>query len=830
MNPLDWTECSKISYIVKREPEKRFLHCEAWHSQLLDSMARRSSNRPAVISESLCDRLDIYMHFRFTVKQDETIGVGNRKYNESFANRVGGIFKRKQNHRKDNMMKKILFLVFILAFTACAPKLSIKGTYRQRITIDHMKVLNVDQSDFPVLISLADPALKSKSYGGHVSQSGGEDIFFTLLDGKTILPREINVYNPAKGELKAWVRIPLLSASHDTEIYLHYGNPGIDLKPKENVWDSHYKMVKHLNNAMNPHIQVHHSEGLNITDEITVQAWVYSDNYQAEAFQPIVSKWASLTSFDTFDAYDASKTDGLRTIGFFGAVFDGRYVYFSPQRYGHEKDSTHGYALRYDTQGDFKDKQSWSACDAGNTDGLNTKGHYGAVFDGRYVYFVPRGKNYGGKTGSFNEFQSNLLRYDTHMDFKSSESWAAYDMGVDISKQSAAFDGRYIYFCPGYEHVSKDRTGGSSKIFRFDTESGFKDPSSYRILDVSTVSDSQTGNYDGAAFDGRYVYFVPLTSGVVLQYNTKGDYEDRKSWRTYDAKPLGMKMNVGAMFDGRYLYFSAYGNGVIVKYDTYGDFTGDDSWQSYDASNTKGLDTAGFDGGFFDGRYIYFAPFVSPRKTGGYSFHTNYLRYDTQGQFDDPGSWDAYDASNIDNLATIGYNGGASDGRFLYLAPWQDRTDGKFGIHGNVLRYDTVGENGSFSLRYCDYGHNGGLCAAVPGPSFIINTVKGPLSIAAHEVLVPGWHHVAGVYNGDTIKLFIDGILVAERSGSGLIQTNNVSVVIGRLHENAASFRGIIDEVRISDTARNDDRIKTEYLNLVNPAGFIRVGKEEVVR
>ena len=141
-----------------------------------------------------------------------------------------------------------------------------------------------------------------------------------------------------------------------------------------------------------------------------------------------------------------------------------------------------------------------------------------------------------------------------------------------------------------------------------------------------------------------------------------------------------------------------------------------------------------------------------------------------------------------------------------------------------------MGENGSFSLRYCDYGHNGGLCAAVPGPSFIVNTEKGPLSIAAHEALVPGWHHLAGVYNGDTIKLFVDGVLVAERSGSGLIQTNNVSVLIGRLHENAASFKGVIDEVRISDTARNDDWIKTEYLNLANPAGFIRIGEEEVVK
>ncbi len=39
-------------------------HGESWHRQLLDFMSQKSENRPAVISESLRDRLDIYMHFR----------------------------------------------------------------------------------------------------------------------------------------------------------------------------------------------------------------------------------------------------------------------------------------------------------------------------------------------------------------------------------------------------------------------------------------------------------------------------------------------------------------------------------------------------------------------------------------------------------------------------------------------------------------------------------------------------------------------------------------------------------------------------------------------
>ena len=100
------------------------------------------------------------------------------------------------------------------------------------------------------------------------------------------------------------------------------------------------------------------------------------------------------------------------------------------------------------------------------------------------------------------------------------------------------------------------------------------------------------------------------------------------------------------------------------------------------------------------------------------------------------------------------------------------------------------------------------------------------MTAASPKVLLPGRHHIAGVYNGRTIKLFVDGKLVAERAGSGLIQTNDTDVTIGSILHNSARFEGIIEEVRISNTARNDDWIKTEYNNLINPEGFIRIGEE----
>ena len=692
--------------------------------------------------------------------------------------------------------------------------------YRRPLIIDHSRVRNTDQRDFPVLVRLSDPTLRSTAAGGHVAHPQGADFFFTQADGTSQLAHELALYDAEQGRLEAWVKVPELSCREDVVLYLHYGGAAAEAQ-QGNVWDGDYGLVEHGGGSKD--MAVAASSEMELVEGLTVEAWVRGTGPGAEALQPLVSKWDLLESFDTFSAYDAGATDGLACAGYYGSVFDGRYVYWCPIRSHRDRNSVHANVLRYDTQGDFYDPQSWEAHDARNTDGLNTVCYYGAAFDGRYVIFTPRDDSKG--------YHSRVLRYDTHKDFKSVASWEAFDADLPHSHQGVASDGRHLYFCPGYDGEAESPLNEgtlSGKVLRMDTQVDFKDPSTYRVFDTKTLSEDAVC-FDGGAFDGRYIYFVPLTKGVVVQYDTRGDFADASSWRMYDARPLNMQMNVGAVFDGRYLYFCAYTNSNMIRYDTQADFADDGSWQTFDAAHTAGLDTGGFDGGFFDGRYLYFVPWTRQVGEGEDKsvYHCNFLRYDTQGDFDNAQSWDAHDASATDGLKTIGYNAGAFDGRYFYGAPLYDGEGDKF--HGKVLRYDTVGDKGSFSLRYCDYGHNGGLCAAVPGPSFLVNTERGPLGIAAHQALAPGWHYLAGIYNGRTLKLFVDGQVVAERSGSGSVQRNEVAVTIGRLASGAAQFRGEVGEVRLSQVARSDDWLKTTYQNLVDPKGFIRPGDEEEV-
>src|SRR3990172_9436389 len=116
--------------------------------------------------------------------------------------------------------------------------------YRKKITIDHTKVA-ANQSDFPIVLSLAsDSDLASKAQN---SPTGGYDILFTSSNGTTKLSHEIERFNDSTGELVAWVEIPSISASADTDLYMYYGNASIgNQQDSAGTWSNGFVEVWHL--------------------------------------------------------------------------------------------------------------------------------------------------------------------------------------------------------------------------------------------------------------------------------------------------------------------------------------------------------------------------------------------------------------------------------------------------------------------------------------------------------------------------------------------------------------------------------------------------------
>lgn len=117
------------------------------------------------------------------------------------------------------------------------------------ITIDHTKVGATDSSNFPMYFSGTYPYLKTIANGGGVTNSSGFDIIFTSDSlGSTTLNFQIISYNGTTGAVSFWVKIPTVSHTTDTVIYLFYGNTSITTTQATptSVWDSNYKFVMHM--------------------------------------------------------------------------------------------------------------------------------------------------------------------------------------------------------------------------------------------------------------------------------------------------------------------------------------------------------------------------------------------------------------------------------------------------------------------------------------------------------------------------------------------------------------------------------------------------------
>ncbi len=93
--------------------------------------------------------------------------------------------------------------------------------------------------------------LKTTSYtGGHVQSSSGYDIIFRASNGEDQLYHEIESYSGSAGTLVAWVKVPTVSGTTNTSIYMYYGNQCITSAPPSTfttqVWDTKFKGVWHL--------------------------------------------------------------------------------------------------------------------------------------------------------------------------------------------------------------------------------------------------------------------------------------------------------------------------------------------------------------------------------------------------------------------------------------------------------------------------------------------------------------------------------------------------------------------------------------------------------
>jgi len=140
--------------------------------------------------------------------------------------------------------KTLTLIVVLLALVSC---LTAQSWYnngwnnRKQLTIDFTKVSGSTNTNFPVVINITDTNLKSHA------RPDGYDILFTSADGITKLDHEIEQYNSSTGNLIAWIKMPSLSNSVDTELFMYYGNASASNQQSvASTWSNSYSGVFHL--------------------------------------------------------------------------------------------------------------------------------------------------------------------------------------------------------------------------------------------------------------------------------------------------------------------------------------------------------------------------------------------------------------------------------------------------------------------------------------------------------------------------------------------------------------------------------------------------------
>ena len=118
-----------------------------------------------------------------------------------------------------------------------------------------------------------------------------------------------------------------------------------------------------------------------------------------------------------------------------------------------------------------------------------------------------------------------------------------------------------------------------------------------------------------------------------------------------------------------------------------------------------------------------------------------------------------------------------------------------------VRKMKQTGDAGGFLLRLSPHS----------GQHYIQFAVKvaghGYFNLMDLDTPVPwdSWSHVAGTYNGNSAKIFLNGELIMMEALSGNLINSDTDLVLGRLADDYADeyFHGHIDEVRISSVARD---------------------------
>ena len=766
---------------------------------------------------------------------------------------------------------------------------SLSWTSRKSLAIDHTKVSGSSSlSNFPVLVSVTNASLATVANGGNVGLTNGSDILFTASDGATKLNHEIEQYNPATGQLIAWVQVPSLSAAADTVIYIYYGNAAASNQQNASgVWDSNYMGVWHLANgttlnagdstananngsatSVSPtsgeidgagafngspgNISIPTSASLSPTSALTLSAWI-NLNSASGMYVPLANwddvdgnlrtwfLWIDNGTPAFYISHDGSGAPNITATNnplsanswyYLTGTFDGNQMNFyinganvgalsSPGGIATNSQPTYIGKGRLDLTTLFfngvidevrvsKSARSaaWIATEYNNQSAPSTFLSLGSQ-QGSGAVTTPA---FSPAAGTYTSAQSVVIststpgasiRYTTDGSTPSETAGTLYTGPIPVSATTTlnaiAYETGLLdsvvasasYTITGsnwYNTGWSDRTAitihhtkvsGSSSLSNFPVLVSVTNASLATVANGGNVGLTNGSDILFTASDGatklnhEIEQYNPATGQLIawVQVPSLSAAADTVIYIYYGNAAASNQQNASAVWDSNYMGVWHLANGTTLN-------AGDSTANANNGSATSVSPTSGeIDGaGAFNG---------SP------------------GNISIPTSASLSPTSALTLSAWINLN--SASGMYVPLANWDD-------VDGNLRTWFLWIDNGTPAFYI---SHDG---SGAPN----ITATNNPLSANS-------WYYLTGTFDGNQMNFYINGANVGALSSPGGIATNSQPTYIGkgRLDLTTLFFNGVIDEVRVSKSARSAAWIATEYNNQSAPSTFLSLGSQQ---
>ncbi len=696
--------------------------------------------------------------------------------------------------------------------------------YKREITINASQIATTT-SAFPVLATTTLADLKTTTNGGKVGNDNGYDIVFVDSNDSTLLNFEREKYASTTGEIAYWIKTDI-SSTTDKTIYMYYGNSGAsDLATTTGVWDDNYVGVWHMNEASGSLIDST-KNSLNLTSVGGTPQYSQSSQIgDGILFDAGSSEYFEVSTAAVTDApltiCGWYNTDSLTAFQIIGGVFDsGSY------------NNQIRLALAGDEAGDYVQAIIWDGfySHADTTIAYSTGiwqyacGVYVSTSE-RHVYLNAnnKGTNTDSRTPSSIDTTSIGRSGDSTPD--------AYMSGIidEVRISNVARTAGWI----ATEYNNQSDVGSFMTIGEEQTNNWYDNDWKYRkridinssqiatttsnfpILATTTLAVLKTTTHDGKveSDSGHDIIFVDALGNTLLNFE-----------REYYASTTGeiaywIKTDISSTTDKTiYMYYGNAGQSTDLATTT---GVWDDNYkmvQHLQEDPSGGATPDGSDEIFDSTKYD------NDGNTGGTMLTEDQVAGQIDGSLDFDGGDDYVDCDDIDAVEGISA---------LSVSAWVKVDD--LTTDGTIIIKGIFVDNGfPFLLWRDESGANSGRADTF---SFRVDGTgtEAQLEGATNASSDNDWHHIVGTYVGGSatgLRLYIDGVEDAnspfDASAVNPLLANTHPVTIGKPTTTAnKEFTGIIDEVRISNTARDAQWIETEYNNQVSVGSFMTFGAEE---